>query len=487
MSLNIIIPTLLFCWFNTTIYRIYLFHKLLFILFTIATYKLISGKFSNYLFDQLYICINQNGCLIIKLVQWTTTRLNIYYENNIPDWLLKFNNFFEHCPIHSIEHSQKIYKKLTGRNISDDYLIDSKIISSGSIGQVYKCKHKITQQEHAIKIKHPDIARDVFIPKTIIITLNNILKHIKFINKYVLPIDFNGFFINLEKQLDFDIESQNMIKMEHLYRNEDLIIIPKVLNHNKDIIIMTFEEGVYIEDISEIKDFNKYKICLLYMLFYHKCSLIDNFNHGDLHRGNWKVRLSENKIDYKLVIYDFGVCYQLKDVNLMRTYIHAWEKYDVNKICDLIYIFYDHLDKDIVKEIRQELFDALNEVQLKPFYMSKYLSLVYNVTTKRGLVLEYSIFNLLISLTLCENMFRKNGFLNRGVEMNDRSGVSVYQELYLEYINFCQTKKCFSDLCQYYKKVIDDSGTKFTKLFGHVNQRLENHSSQLKYNTCLEI
>ena len=36
--------------------------------------------------------------------------------------------------------------------------------------------------------------------------------------------------------------------------------------------------------------------------------MIENFNHGDLHPGNWRVRIEEEKC--KIVIYDYGFCWK---------------------------------------------------------------------------------------------------------------------------------------------------------------------------------
>lgn len=473
--------------FKDYIYRVYLLLKLITNLVLLIQFRLIMGYNSNYLFSSLYLVINQNGCLVIKLTQWIITRLNVYYEENQPEWLIKFNNFFENCPIHDLNYTNSCYKKLTGNNLSEDYIIDSEVVSSGSIGQVYKCFHRSSKEYHAIKSIHPNIKQQVLIPKMFILFITKVLYHIKFINKCILPVDFKGFFENLEQQLDFNLEVENIKKMQNIFKNESMIIIPEVINYNQDLIIMSYEDGTYYDDLKDISDYSKYKICLLYILFFHQCCLIDNFNHGDLHKGNWRIRLDDNNIDYKLVIYDFGLCFKQKKKFLMGAFIHGWEQYDVDKICNCLYEFYQDCDIDLVNNLVNDAKQRLKKLELKPFSLSKYLNIIYHISTSKGLTIDFNLFNFLISLILCENMLRKNGFLNRGTAIKDKSGNAIYQEVYQEYINFCQTKKCFPTLCQYYKEIVKKSGVKYNKLFGNLNKTLEFEMKSKSFNLSLEI
>lgn len=478
MILNYILfffPILIVYWYLDILYRSYLFIKLLTLINCLYLYYYFTNNISYYLFDKVYLAINQNGCLVIKLTQWITTRLNILYEVEKPLWLEKLNLFFEQCPIHNISYSNSVYKELTGNNLWDDYEINDYIISSGSIGQVYKYWHKETKQYRALKIRHPNISREIMIPKTFIINLIKILKNIKYLNKYIVPIDLDGFFLNLDLQLDFNIEAQNMLKMTEIFKNENFIVIPKLYNYSSNILIMSYEDGTYFDNVKEISDFQKFKICMVYMFFYHQCAILENFNHGDLHQGNWKVRLIDNNNgkDYQIIVYDFGICYSQNHPDLFKSYIHAWEKYDINMICDMLYLAYHDYDRSFVKKLRDECYDELSKMTLKPFTMKKYLSLIYNVTTKNEMIIPFAVFNLLISLTLCENMLSKNGMMNVGIQLKDNSGVTTYQGIYQEYINFCETKHCFPQLKEHYLKVVEDSGVKSNTLFGKVDKNID--------------
>ena len=474
--LNYILSSLsliILCKYYDIIYRHYLFIKLITLLNCLFLYYYFTKKISYYIFDHLYLTINQNGCLIIKLTQWITTRLNISYNDKKPLWLEKLNLFFEKCPIHNFSYSNAVYLSFKGNNLWDDYDINNHIISSGSIGQVYKFWHKESKQYHALKIRHPNIHKEILISKNIIISIIKILKNIKYLNQYIIPIDMEGFFLNLDLQVDFNIEGRNILRMTEIFKNEDFIVIPKLYGNNENILIMKYEDGTYFENIKEISEYQKFKICMTYMFFYHQCAILENFNHGDLHEGNWKVRVKDNSKDYQIIIYDFGICYSQNHPDLFKEYLQAWELYDVNKICDMLYLGYSDYDRSFITQVRSQLYDEIIQMSLKPFSMKKYLSIVYKVTTENQLVIPFGIFNLLLSLTLCEDMLNKNGLLNVGTLIKDDSGVSMYQGLYQEYINFCETKNCFSQLKEYYLNVVQKSGVKTNTLFGKIDQNIE--------------
>ena len=55
----------------------------------------------------------------------------------------------------------------------------------------------------------------------------------------------------------------------------------------------------------------RYKCITLLKLFIKNNELIHNFIHGDIHKGNWKVRIVSGKPH--IVIYDFGFCWRIPD------------------------------------------------------------------------------------------------------------------------------------------------------------------------------
>ena len=101
---------------------------------------------------------------------------------------------------------------------------------------------------------------------------------------------------------------KNMKLFYNYYKDVDNFIIPEIYDYTENFILMEFIEGTRID---ELNLYSRNKYISLFVLFSNNNKLILNFNHGDCHIGNFKKH-SENKI----VIYDFGFCFELEEKKL---------------------------------------------------------------------------------------------------------------------------------------------------------------------------
>ena len=81
-------------------------------------------------------------------------------------WFGELEKFYEYNNIHSLDHTKKIYSQEFNEDLEEIYEIQD-IIGSGSIGQVYKMKHKRTDELYAIKIIHPNMDGQILFLKYI--------------------------------------------------------------------------------------------------------------------------------------------------------------------------------------------------------------------------------------------------------------------------------------------------------------------------------
>jgi len=303
-------------------------------------------------------------------------------------------------------------------------------------------------------------------------------------------------FLSLWKNnFDFNLESKNIQRMYSNFDDNRLIVIPKIFKYNYDIIIMSYEEGTYFESHPDISEFNRFKVALTYILYYHQCCYLDNFNHGDLHQGNWKIRLCENKKDYCLVIYDLGVCYSFPNNEHIRKFLECWENYDMETMSIYAYKLVEN-DNDLSKipEFKQKLNSIFKDNEFKPFNLNKLLSLIYNLTNEYRVKFNFSCLNILISAGLCERMLIKYKLMNTGIHKNDDLREQLKDDSYksqtLEYINFCQSKKVFPKLEQYYKDLLKEKNINLNGLFNNLDNKLNKVSNNIEFqntNKQLEI
>ena len=123
--------------------------------------------------QQIFIC----GSLYVKFLQWYISKLKsnildikkdeheLQKNANLKAFIAYFEDIFENCPFHSLEDTLNIFcgeGGMTGITLDKYIYMDTlREIASGSIGQVYYAKRRVDGREIAIKVKHPDISRNL--------------------------------------------------------------------------------------------------------------------------------------------------------------------------------------------------------------------------------------------------------------------------------------------------------------------------------------
>jgi len=290
-------------------------------------------------------CANLCGPLAIKLLQIIITGAPEFVKSD------KLNFVFEDCEIHDFKFTEMMYQKEFGNSIHEDYLFEKNcVIGSGSIGQVYKCYCRKTDQFVAIKVKHPDINKIV---DQTVFAIKIVCFLLKFINKY------HNFFMeyvnNIHLQIDYIQESINTNKLKYNFRNEECIIVPEIYNYTQNFIIMSYYESKKYSDVNE----HFQLLASAYINFFYLTSLlVHDYLHADLHQGNWKI--IENGNDIKLFIYDCGIMCSTNNLSLNREIIDILTS-GTRKFMNLIDVIkkYDNIPIDQIenklKKHKQEL------------------------------------------------------------------------------------------------------------------------------------
>jgi BioD-like phosphotransacetylase family protein len=75
--------------------------------------------------------------------------------------------------------------------------------------------------------------------------------------------------------------------------------------------------------------------------------------------------------------------------------------------------------------------------------------------------------------------------MNTGIHTDDNlrknSKNDSYKSQTLEYINFCQSKKVFSRLEEYYRQLLKDKNINLDGLFNNLEHKLNNSSNTIKF------
>jgi predicted unusual protein kinase regulating ubiquinone biosynthesis (AarF/ABC1/UbiB family) len=442
----------------------------------------------NDLTNNLKDSIQNVGIFGIKLVQWSILKLKLLTENhNTINFLDKLKCFYEDCKSHSYELTKEIYYNDFNKNLEDDYEINTIPEASGSIGQVYSAIDKKTNKKVAIKCVHPDIFKEITMPKFILKNFNDYVTKLYYFNKFKIPININDFFCNLEDQMNMLNEAKNMKRMKELFKSNEYLIIPEIYSVSNNILIMSYEEGVSWSKFNGSR-YKKSKISTLLKLYTLSSLQIQGFCHGDLHLGNWKIQnTSINKLN-KIVLLDFGLCYECSN-KLVNNLIDAINNKNINDVIDIILskeaiyynpkskIYTNTLKKNIIRKFKELLSKNTKDthtIDLKD--IQKLLPLV----TEHGLIFNTVFINMLLSFSILKNYtdkYTENSLYYKNKNISNESKFTI---TYPSLIAYCETYNIFPELKELFKKQINNYYIKFNKeakLFNDTDLRISELSS----------
>jgi predicted unusual protein kinase regulating ubiquinone biosynthesis (AarF/ABC1/UbiB family) len=114
----------------------------------------------------------------------------------------------------------------------------------------------------------------------------------------------------LRRETDYLHEADCMRRMAANFADDDHILFPEVIDEvtTKDVLTMTFMEGLKITRLDEIRALgvDLHKLGERVVKSFYKQVFVDRFFHADPHPGNFLVQPVEGSDDAKLVVLDFG-------------------------------------------------------------------------------------------------------------------------------------------------------------------------------------
>ena len=417
--------------------------------------------------------INICGSVCIKLTQWILPKLEIMIsdkenikQNKKEQFIVHLESLYENCKFHSINDSKIIYENNFNTEFDTDYKI-IKTIGSGSIGQTYLIENIHSNHKYVMKVIHPNVRKDIYYFQKIF----NILQSIScicpcfmnYLNRF--PFDINHFIKDFNLQSDFINESNNLLEFHNYFIDNPFIIIPQLYKCSKDIILMSYEEGMYVDDLVDDSDnYLKNSVVLLYYLFINNNEQCTHFNHGDLHRGNWRYKIVDEKP--RLIIYDFGFCFHLEKEKryIIDLIVETFEKTDSTFSDDIVDILttitleilidFEQSDDNITK-LKNHI--QLNIDNIKPWCFSAIdlakMFIEFSIIEKCKI--NHHLIQFFIIAIQCNHLYEQ--FNYKGKDDEPISGYKVHRERYLDVINFCDTNNIFQD----YNNLIKQKITKF--------------------------
>jgi predicted unusual protein kinase regulating ubiquinone biosynthesis (AarF/ABC1/UbiB family) len=444
-----------------------------------------NNKIQQQNFESLKQIIFENGSLYIKFFQWYISKLkaNIINNNttesqNTIKFITYFEDIFEQCPYHDLEHTKSIFTESTGGIELEEYIDIStfKPIASGSIGQIYYGRRKEDGLEVAIKVKHPNIEVDLS-NQSELIQLIKVFQSISFFrNRYNLFFNLDDFLYDINLQCDFNNEANNSSTFSENFKDSShLIIFPKVIYQSEDLLISEYIEGT---DFNELTDMQKFNTTLNFTCFFYQMLFVDNFIHGDLHCKNWKVRLVDNennnsninrKQQVQIIVYDCGICFKNINLQLSQDFWFSLIKYDISEINKVLQQFIKYTNPNCNNYgFEDEINKIFENVLTQSMGTSIIMKSIISFFRKNDIQIHKFLLNFSILICVVEEFLKANDIIDRDKnEICKTSMFDIINDNELDLMTFCDVKKCYPkvrDLFALHKK------DKFTQYKNNLNE-----------------
>uniref|UniRef100_A0A6C0KRH6 ABC1 atypical kinase-like domain-containing protein n=1 Tax=viral metagenome TaxID=1070528 RepID=A0A6C0KRH6_9ZZZZ len=495
----------LFCKIKYIIY----FNIFLNVLLINYLYYKIWNVLNNKLALALNYTIKLNGCVIIKLIQWLNTNLELLLINSCNyDFLSKlFSRYYEDCPVHQIKYTKDLFLKEFGVEFDDYFELDTSFsIKSGSVAQVYKGLIKANANANAnannvaIKVVHPEIEYQLICPVYFVKIYTYLVTNFKCLYKYDIILDLNAFFSNLKKQINMENEYKNNEYFYNNYCNNNIILIPKPLMKSKNFLVMEFVEGEQFEKI-DVSEYKK-QILISFMSIFMKDTFINGkYVHCDLHQANWKIYKEINKsndetdFNYKIIIYDFGYVVENTISDTLKNICYCLDTNNIHGLGNLLFDNIKNINNDISNtSFKDDFIKRYKNHNIMAYpYSDNIITTSINFCYINGYKLNNDLLDFFVSVILLNKHFNKYLFLNYDETcFNEEVYCKYVYDTNMFYMSICEKYDVFSNVKEflydtyinnpYFSKRIKYTNTYFNSLKNSSSTSITSSTSSLNHN-----
>jgi len=404
--------------------------------------------------------------ICIKFIQFLASYDGIFNENISS----QLSDVFENCKVHDIAYTKQAFFEDFGKDFDDEYIVDESV-QSGSIGQVYKAYSKKLNRYVAIKAKHPRIDKEVRnFTKCLRLSINIIAFFVKMGYIHL----FTEFIENINLQLDFYKEAENIKRLGINFADTKCVTIPTVFEVSNRFVIMSYHTGKNINDIEDTT--LKLKVSMYLNLFVLSSILVHNFLHSDLHCGNWKVDLSEE--DPKIIVYDCGIFMETSDSTINKTIIGFILESNFVKLVD-----YAAVEKGTDIDKLRSFIQTVQDNDDIP--SSKRLKIFLQKVFQSKVKVDQSIIRLIQGLTIVsKNLeYSVDTLTDNFKQYRDRSKTL----LLFAYVCVTYNSGHFMKLHEFYKKWIEDEGGHVEAFLNWLKVRYGHQETDIFYESLCDI
>ncbi len=286
-----------------------------------------------------------------------------------PVYIKRLETLQDAVPPHSFEEIEEAFVKSLGAQ-PEAYFerMDREPVAAASLGQVHVAY--LDGKKMAVKVLYPGI-RDV------VRTDMRVIKLMVRIYKWFVPVQnieavHESLVDLLRRETDYIHEADCMRRMATNFAGDDHILFPEVIDAvtTRDVLTMTFMEGIKITRLDEIRErgVDLHKLAERLVRSFYKQVFIDRFFHADPHPGNFLVQPVEGSDDAKIVILDFGAISEVDDktvfgmVDVLRGFFEQNDELVLQGIEDIGFVAEDG-DRKLLEQTVKKYFQKLLKLE----------------------------------------------------------------------------------------------------------------------------
>ena len=211
-------------------------------------------------------------------------------------------------PPHPFDDIERVFvESLEARPEAFFESIDREPVAAASLGQVHVA-YMPDGRKVAVKVLYPGV-------RGIVRTDLRVVKLMIHVYKWFFPVQnievvHDSLVDLLRRETDYIHEAACMRRMAANFADDDHMVFPQVIDEvtTRDVLTMTFMEGIKITRIDEIKaeGVDLRKLAERLVKSFYKQVFVDRFFHADPHPGNFLVQPVEGSDEAKIVVLDFG-------------------------------------------------------------------------------------------------------------------------------------------------------------------------------------
>jgi len=269
----------------------------------------VTPKAQTFAWDYALWAIEKAGPTYIKLMQWASTRQDLFS----PEFCAHFRKLQDETRGHSLRVTKKILQQELGEKGLEALKVSDTPIGSGCIAQVYEGRllkpslHYPAGTKVAVKVQHPGIWNRVCVDFYIFRKMANFIEGLPFGNFQYLSIGdtVKQFRDVMLPQMDLTLEANNLTNFNRDFASDDQINFPKPLDEltTDQVLVETFCGGKpvleYTKDGTPVRE--RKQLAELGLRMTLQMIFLNDRLHGDLHPGNILVSGTYPTLKYQVL------------------------------------------------------------------------------------------------------------------------------------------------------------------------------------------